>query len=180
MCHPHIKSCEFREVAHWLEKFAICCNRPHNFKCFGRVAYSATFLPFPVLEDSRQHSVKKCLSPRPSCQESWWGLLGQKGHSFPPEAVAWAPKLLVLSLQYTPHLPSCLPHSLCLIHLLNPFFCKSIFQCTQHHMVTLLRSHIESDIIAFDMRLGWSADSGLKRENDGVCVENLFVIGREA
>lgn len=77
--------------------------------------------------------------PQSSCQESWWGLLGQKGHRFPPEAVAWAPELLLLSLQHTPHLS--LSPSVRLIHSLNALsLLNSLYHWTHWYMETLLMS----------------------------------------
>lgn len=121
--------------------------------------------------------------PRPSCQESWWGLLGQKGHCFPPEAVAWAPELLLLSLN-TPHLSLSLslshspspPLSLSYTHLTLSFF-KSIPQYTRRYIDTPLRSDVESDTAMFDIRLDCNTEVGLKKEYHCVGVDYFFVAG---
>lgn len=115
--------------------------------------------------------------PRPSCQESWWGLLGQKGHCFPPEAVAWAPELLLLSLN-TPHLSLFLGLSASYTHLMVSLF-KSISQHTQCYMDTLLRPHVDGVTSVFDIRLDCNTEGGLRKEYHCVGVDYFFLSGRE-
>lgn len=94
--------------------------QPHNLWGSGVVATArwTTAFSFPCLQDSRQLSVKKCLSLRPHVRnpdEVYWGRKGTVSFSPHPPGCSFSSRNIAPTSQHT--IPLCIPHARCWLSL---------------------------------------------------------------